>query len=145
MEEQLEFRPGATIIRQGDQGAGFFVLEKGAVEVYKNDVLLNVLMYPGTIFGEMGDLLEKPRTCTVKARTASTVTKYSGGDFAELIRENPEIAIKIVKTLAARLERTTQKLIDVSGVSTVWSVGKPGSPSAEESSDADGPASEDKT
>ena len=39
-----------------------------------------------------------------------------------VIREHPEIAIKIFKTLASRLERTTQKLADVTRVSTVWSV-----------------------
>ena len=84
--------------------------------------MLNVLMYPGTIFGEMGDILGKPRSCTVKARTPTTVTEYDSGDMENLSREHPEIAIKIFKTLASRLERTTQKLADVSRVSTVWSV-----------------------
>ena len=122
MEETEEYRPGATILRQGEEGSGFFILEKGAVEVFKDDVLLNVLMYPGTVFGEMGDILSKPRTCTVKARTPTTVTKYDAHEMERVIRDNPEIAIKIFKTLAARLERTTQKLADVSKVSTVWSV-----------------------
>lgn len=122
MNDTQEFRVGATIIRQGDEGSGFYVLEKGSVEVYKDDLLLNILMFPGTIFGEMGDILGKPRTCTVKARTATTVSKYDGSDMERIIREQPEIAIKIFKTLASRLERTTQKLADVSRVSTVWSV-----------------------
>jgi len=122
VNQTQEFRVGATIIRQGDEGSGFYVLEKGSVEVYKDDLLLNILMFPGTIFGEMGDILGKPRTCTVKARTATTVTRYEGKDMERIIREEPEIAIKIFKTLASRLERTTQKLADVSRVSTVWSV-----------------------
>lgn len=84
--------------------------------------MLNVLMYPGTIFGEMGDILGKPRSCTVKARTPTTVIKYDAGDMENVIREHPEIAIKIFKTLASRLERTTQKLADVTRISTVWSV-----------------------
>ena len=84
--------------------------------------MLNVMMYPGTIFGEMGDILGKPRSCTVKARTNTIVTKYDTGDMENVIREHPEIAIKIFKTLASRLERTTQKLADVTRVSTVWSV-----------------------
>ena len=122
MQSKEEFRPGATIIKQGYQGSGFYVLEKGAVEVYKDDIMLNVLMFPGTIFGEMGDILGKPRSCTVKARTPTTLTKYDAGDIEHVIREHPDIAIKIFKTLASRLERTTQKLADVSSVSTVWSV-----------------------
>lgn len=122
MQSKEEFRPGATIIKQGYEGSGFYVLEKGAVEVYKDDMLLNVLMFPGTIFGEMGDILGKPRSCTVKARTQTTVTKYEAEDMESIIREHPEIAIKLFKTLASRLERTTQKLADISSVSTVWSV-----------------------
>lgn len=122
VNETIDFRVGATIIRQGEEGSGFYVLEKGSVEVYKDELLLNILMFPGTIFGEMGDILGKPRTCTVKARTATTVRKYDGTDMARIIHDEPEIAIKIFKTLASRLERTTQKLADVSRVSTVWSV-----------------------
>jgi CRP-like cAMP-binding protein len=122
VNEQIDYRVGATILEQGKEGSGFYVLEKGSVEVYKDELLLNILMFPGTIFGEMGDILGKPRTCTIKARTATTVTKYEGADMERLIREEPEIAFKIFKTLASRLERTTQKLADISRESTVWSV-----------------------
>lgn len=122
MKKTEKYAPGVSIIKQDTESTGFYVLEKGAVEVYKDDIMLNVLMYPGTIFGEMGDILGKPRTCTVKARTTTTVTKYDTGDMKNVIREHPEIAIKIFKTLANRLERTTQKLADVTRVSTVWSV-----------------------
>ena len=68
MQKREEFCPGATIIKQGEEGAGFYILEKGTVEVYKDDLKLNVLMFPGTIFGEMGSISNKPRTCTIKAR-----------------------------------------------------------------------------
>lgn len=122
MNEHIEYPVGATIIEQGQEGSGFYVLEKGSVEVIKDDLLLNILMFPGTIFGEMGDILGKPRTCTVRARTATSVTKYDGSDMERLIREEPAIAFKIFKTLASRLERTTQKLADISRESTVWSV-----------------------
>ena len=92
------------------------------MEVYKDELMLNILMYPGTIFGEMGDILGKPRTCTVKARTETTVTKYETDNMETIIRDYPDITLKILKTLANRLERTTQKLADVTRVSTVWSV-----------------------
>lgn len=117
-----EYRPNATIITQGTESSGFYVLEKGTVEVHKDNIMLNVLIYPGTIFGEMGDILGKPRSCTVIARTPTIVTKYDVSDMEDVIREHPEIALKIFKTLASRLERTTQKLADVTRVDTVWSV-----------------------
>lgn len=112
MPQTEEHRTGRTIIRQGDPGQAFYVLEKGSVEVIKDGVVLNVLMYPGTIFGEVSAILEKPRTSSVKARTQTTVTKYEHLDLPDLIREYPDIAAKMLETLAKRLEHTTQKLTD---------------------------------
>lgn len=108
----LEYRVGATIIRQGDRDSSFYVLEKGAVEVVKDDVVLNVLMYPGSIFGEVGAILNKPRTCSVKARMPTKVTKYESPDLQGLVSEHPDIAAKMLETLAGRLQHTTQKLTD---------------------------------
>jgi len=120
MEEVIEVDAGRTIIEQDEQGHGFFILESGSLEIYKDDVLLTTLMYPGTIFGEMGDILGKPRTCTVRAKADSVVVHIPAGDMGRIIQENPDIALKIIKTLANRLERTTQKLSDQASVNSVW-------------------------
>ncbi|MFP4283539.1 MAG: cyclic nucleotide-binding domain-containing protein, partial [Opitutales bacterium] len=61
MHEIIEVEAGEIIVQQGEEGSGFFVLRKGTLEVLKDDVLLSVLMYPGTVFGEMGDILCRPR------------------------------------------------------------------------------------
>ena len=120
METTEEYRIGATILKQGDASKGFFVLEKGAVEVYKNEMMLNVLIYPGTVFGEIGHILGTPRTCSIKARTHTRVVKYDSPDLETLVQQHPEIAVKIMQTLASRLERTTQKLADLSNTSSFW-------------------------
>lgn len=112
MSSSEEYKVGATIIKQGDNGRAFYVLEKGAVEIVKDGVVLNVLMYPGTIFGELSAILGKPRTSSVKARTATTVTKYDGCDLPSFASEYPEMAGRMLETLASRLEHTTQRLTD---------------------------------
>ncbi|MCC5806516.1 MAG: cyclic nucleotide-binding domain-containing protein [Opitutales bacterium] len=122
MEQDIEVAPGQTIIEQGEEGSGFFVLKKGTLEVFKDDVLLAVLMYPGTIFGEMGDILGRPRTCTVKAKNNSVITHIEASSLEELVQMQPEIAAKIIRTLASRLDRTTQKLIDTARDNPLWSV-----------------------
>lgn len=121
MEKILEVKPGETILRQGEEGSGFFVLKSGTLEVYKDDVLLAVIMYPGTIFGEMGDILGRPRTCTVKAKNAASIAYYPVESLDELVTANPEIAVKLIRTLASRLDRTTQKLIDTARENPLWS------------------------
>ncbi|MGZ0656673.1 Crp/Fnr family transcriptional regulator [Coraliomargarita sp. W4R72] len=121
MQTIEEYRTGETILKQGQKSKGFYVLEKGAVEVYKNDMMLNVLIYPGTIFGEIGDILSNPRTCSIKARSQTRVIKYECPDLETLVKQHPEIAVKIMQTLANRLERTTQKLADLSHTSAFFS------------------------
>jgi CRP-like cAMP-binding protein len=121
MEKIIEVNPGETILAQGEEGSGFFVLKSGTLEVYKDDVLLAVIMYPGTIFGEMGDILGRPRTCTVKAKNAARIAYYSIDSLDTLVCSNPEIAVKLIRTLASRLDRTTQKLIDTARENPLWS------------------------
>jgi CRP-like cAMP-binding protein len=121
MEKIIEVSAGETILEQGEEGSGFFVLKTGTLEVYKDDVLLAVIMYPGTIFGEMGDILGRPRTCTVKAKNSAKIVFYPIDSLDGLVRANPEIAVKLIRTLASRLDRTTQKLIDTARENPLWS------------------------
>lgn len=124
MLEELTINPGETIIEQGEEGSGFYILESGTLEVYKDDVLLAVLMYPGTIFGEMGDILGRARTCTVKAKNAARIVHHQCDSLESLVRDEPEIAAKVIRTLANRLDRTTQKLVDTARENPLWSVKK---------------------
>lgn len=48
MEEIIEVQRGQKIINQGELGQGFFILQSGAVEVIKDEVLLSVIIHPGT-------------------------------------------------------------------------------------------------
>jgi CRP-like cAMP-binding protein len=121
MEKLIEVAPGETILNQGEEGSGFYVLKKGTLEVLKDDVLLAVIMYPGTIFGEMGDILGRPRSCTVKAKNKATIACYDVENLESLVTANPEIAVKLIRTLASRLDRTTQKLIDTARENPLWS------------------------
>ena len=118
----LEIEAGQYIIEQGESGCGFYVLNSGSLEVYKDNVLLTVLNQPGTIFGEMGDILGKPRTCTVRAKSSSQVIQVVASDMKDLVEQNPAVAVKIIRTLASRLESTTKKLADKTIVNTIWSI-----------------------
>lgn len=117
----LEYRPGEIVIRQDERGRGFYVLEEGSLEVLKDDVLLAVLTYEGTIFGEMGDILNKPRSCTVRAKSAVRLTHKFYPTLHDLIVNEPGTAAQIIETLANRLERTTRQLVNRVEQSSVWS------------------------
>lgn len=120
--EILEIEAGQNIIEQGEDDRGFFVLNSGSLEVYKDDVLLTTLTQPGTIFGEIGDILGKPRTCTVRAKSSSQIIRIVASDIKDIIEKNPDIAVKIIRTLASRLESTTKMLSDKDTENSVWSI-----------------------
>lgn len=120
MQTTFDVSPGQTILSQGEEGNGFFVLESGTLEVFKDDILLAVLMYPGTIFGEMGDILGRARSCTIKAKNKAKVSFHQYESLEALVAQNPEIAVKVIRTLANRLDRTTQKLIDTARENPLW-------------------------
>ena len=131
MDREFEVEAGEVIIEQGEEGQGFYILKSGAVEIYKDGLLLNVLMFPGTVFGEMGDILGKPRTASVRAKSNCRLIHCAESDIETLISQRPQIAIKIIKTLASRLERTTQKLAEQFKEPSVWAVEPPASAPAE--------------
>jgi CRP-like cAMP-binding protein len=76
MEKEIEVERGQYILKQGEVGRGLYILQSGALEVYKDEVLLSVIIHPGTFFGEMGDFLGKPRSCSVKAKKASKIVLF---------------------------------------------------------------------
>jgi len=73
LEELIEvFAPseasaGSTIIKEGDEGDGFFFMERGTVDVYEQDVH-KVTLYSGVTFGEIALLYGCPRSATIRAR-----------------------------------------------------------------------------
>ncbi|MCD8481459.1 MAG: cyclic nucleotide-binding domain-containing protein [Verrucomicrobia bacterium] len=121
IEQDYTIQAGQVVIGQGEPGVGLFILQSGTLEIYKDEILLSIMMHPGTIFGEMCDILSRPRSCTVRAKTPSKVTHVQADSIDELVEQRPELATKIIRTLAGRLERTTQKLVDTARDNTLWS------------------------
>jgi cAMP-dependent protein kinase regulator len=65
--EPREASAGSIIIREGDEGDAFYVMERGTVDVYEGEVHKTTL-YSGTSFGEIALLYGCPRSATLRAR-----------------------------------------------------------------------------
>jgi CRP-like cAMP-binding protein len=119
MSEIRRYHLGDEIIREGDTGRGFFMLQSGVVEVFKGRVSIAELASPGTLFGEMSDLLDKPRTCSVVAKTMCELLHYEEG-IEDVIEHEPAIAKRLIHDLAKRLDDTTARISDHDEVSLVF-------------------------
>ena len=110
MIDQFDYVPEEALFRQGTHGDGFFILKSGAVDVVKDGQVVATMMNPGTMLGEIGFILDEPRTASVIARSNSVALRVTGENLESMMKEHPAIAAKLLVTLARRLEQTTAKL-----------------------------------
>ncbi|TAE21366.1 MAG: HAMP domain-containing protein [Candidatus Kapaibacterium sp.] len=110
-EEKIHAKQGQTVMKEGDKGRGFYILHRGTVEVFKDKVKITEFSVPETIFGEMSEITNEPRTATIVAKNECEITYYNA-TIDELVRQNPEIAKKLIFTLAMRLINTTNRFTD---------------------------------
>jgi hypothetical protein len=98
---------GDTIARMGDPADGFYVLLTGKIGVFKKDFTVAEVNLRGTIFGELGCILDIPRTATLQALEPTSVL-FVRMTIDELVEKHPEFAKRLLVDLANRLARTTE-------------------------------------
>lgn len=105
---------GETIFMKGDDGACLFAVCSGMVEVTvpsaegKNAVINMVTA--GEVFGETGLLEGHPRSTDALAFTDCTLMVLERRDFIPLLREEPEIAVRLLEILCGRIRQTTEQI-----------------------------------
>ena len=112
-ESQLVFSPGQRIFSQGDLGTEMFIIQEGEVEIIKHiggaSHLLSRLE-KGDFFGEMALLEAMPRTAEAVAVTDVRVVAINGSRFDEMLRRNPEVAVRIIRKYSKRLREANELL-----------------------------------
>ncbi|OCK81943.1 camp-dependent protein kinase-like protein regulatory subunit [Lepidopterella palustris CBS 459.81] len=84
--ETCKFPAGTTIIKEGDVGESFFILESGEAEVYKRGVDKAVNRYrKGDYFGELALLNDAPRAASVISTTEVKVATLGKDGFQRLL------------------------------------------------------------
>lgn len=109
----LRFAPGDIVIRAGEPSDSTLLILEGTVEFLGqagHDEFVIGTAGSNQMIGEMGVLMNKPRTVTVRARDAVRVLRISSQVFVRLLTENPEVALDMMRQLCERLAATTQRL-----------------------------------
>jgi CRP-like cAMP-binding protein len=119
--------PGVPLLQQGRQGSGFFVLMRGACDVFHTgpDGVKHSYpaMKPGDVFGEISLLFDSPCTATVQSQSSCEVLELLRQDFTELLMPNAEVKGQIIALAQERLNRTAAHSTDSNGeVASSWIV-----------------------
>jgi CRP-like cAMP-binding protein len=108
---------GATIFSKGDPGTSLFAVSSGVVEITVpsldgKNVVFN-LIKEGEVFGEIALLDGQPRTADAVAFTDCRLLVIERRDFISLLRDSPDITMRLIEVLCARLRRTTEQVEDL--------------------------------
>lgn len=113
---ERSYPQGATLIQQGDTGAGLFIIISGHAEVVQDVKDLDdttvrrnlATIGPGDVIGEMALLDDLPRSASVIATEPCRCLLLPLWDFRAVLRESPDIAIKLLGVLSRRLRQAEQ-------------------------------------
>ncbi|MCI5221243.1 MAG: type IV-A pilus assembly ATPase PilB [Candidatus Electrothrix sp. AR4] len=111
-----EFEDGDIIIQEGNKDdRNFYKLIRGKVGVLKKGKKIAEITEPGEYFGEMACILDEPRYASVVSIGRCKIKRYPGDKLVELIEKYPDISRHLFKTLATRLRKTDNIVIQLAG------------------------------
>ncbi|KAL1961243.1 hypothetical protein VTO42DRAFT_3189 [Malbranchea cinnamomea] len=109
--DTIKHPAGSTIIREGDPGESFYLLESGEAEAFKAGIPHPVKHYKrGDYFGELALLDNKPRAASVVSKTEVKVAKLGREGFNRLLGPVQDIMRRAEYHTNAR--RELEKSID---------------------------------
>ena len=116
--EILSYERGESIITEGTENKGFFVLLSGKLEIVKNgkwgDIRIGVLQNNAS-FGESSLFKDQPATATVNALDPSTILLISKEQFTAYINAHPKagnvILTYIIFSLLQKLNTTNEERV----------------------------------
>jgi CheY-like chemotaxis protein len=99
-----EYAEGDIVLNDGELGKGFCILESGALEVVREGKTLSEIDQPGSIFGELSEILGLKRDAVIKAKTPAKV-RHVEESIEDIVSKNPKVSVKLIRTLGRRLYR----------------------------------------
>ena len=104
---ERHFDEGFAIATEGVDGLNFFIVATGeaSVTVHGNQV---AALGPGSSFGEVALVDKSARSATVTATAPMVAYALPVWSFRPFVEQRPELAWKLLETLAGMLRRSAQ-------------------------------------
>ena len=114
---ERRYRKGSYMFFEKEPGNTLFIIISGLVKIYKSDASgrIKTLTYlkEGDFFGEMAMLDEEARSASAQVMQDTHVLVLERQNFHKEIMGSPAIALKVMKTLSARLRIADKQLEDL--------------------------------
>ncbi|PYT37507.1 MAG: hypothetical protein DMF52_02185 [Acidobacteria bacterium] len=112
-EFTVKRKKGEMIYVEGDLGSEMYVVQSGAVRIYRTLGGVKqelAIMEKGDFFGEIAVLEGLPRTASAEALDTSEIIEINSATFDTMIRANIEIAVRMLRKLSNRLQEANRKI-----------------------------------
>jgi CRP-like cAMP-binding protein len=105
--DALPFKAGSVTFREDDEARELFVIKSGQVRIQTGNRTVTELG-PESIFGEMALIDNEPRSASAIGVTDTELVPVSEKQFLFLVSQIPLFALKVMRVLAERLQKTNK-------------------------------------
>lgn len=104
-----KYKKGEMVFLQGDQLEGLYIINHGKIKIFRytkegKEQILYILS-EGDFFGELSLLNTEEVNYYAEALEPVNLCLIKKSDFAEVLRENPKITIKVLEAISQRLSK----------------------------------------
>ncbi|TLS51760.1 Crp/Fnr family transcriptional regulator [Paenibacillus antri] len=108
---------GTILFRENEVGTLLYFVVSGSIKIFTTNAngeskILSIITR-GDCFGELSLLDGKPRSATAQVIEDTKLISLSAKSFNQLLKNNHEITLGIIKQLSARLRETNQQVQDL--------------------------------
>jgi CRP/FNR family cyclic AMP-dependent transcriptional regulator len=108
------FPAGTRVFHEGDPGDSCYIVRSGVCRVTREHsdgrAITLANLEQGDIFGELAMLDGDTRSASVEALEDTDLLALPGGDVKALLRDHPELAVKLVEALVRRLRTANERI-----------------------------------
>jgi CRP-like cAMP-binding protein len=108
------FATGEIVFREGDRSDTCYVVRLGRVRAVREHtdgrIITLATFGPGDFFGELAMFEDERRSATIEALEDTEAAAILGNDMRRLLREHPDISVKLLSALGQRLRETNERL-----------------------------------